>query len=143
MIYSIWVKRMRLERKHYRRARGACKTRIGRINAFSVFLCWMVIERLRSGAFTEADQGYKLSIKTTNMATRAADCHSKTYSGGRSPRSPFWLHLLLYFFILSFSLFYLFNHISVSPTSLSHISNFLLIISLLSSPFISPLSLGR
>lgn len=48
-----------------------------RINASSVFFCWMVIERFRKGAFIESDQGYKLSLETTNMSTRAADCHSK------------------------------------------------------------------
>lgn len=50
-----------------------------RINASSESLCWMVIVRYRRGAFTDHDQGYELSPETTNMATRAAGCHSQLY----------------------------------------------------------------
>lgn len=68
-------------------------------NAVSVFLCWIIIERFMSGAFTETDQGYKLSMKTTNMATRAADCHSKLLKNKNT--FPPWVHLVLYFFIFT------------------------------------------
>ena len=44
-----------------------------RINAFSVFPCWMVIERFKRRPFTEPDHGY--GEKTTDA--KAADCHSK------------------------------------------------------------------
>lgn len=119
-----------------------------RINAFSVFLCRMVIERFGSGAFTQPDQGYKLSLRTTNMATRAADCHSKLNLPGfiafsissSSPLIPYQPRSLL-------SPLYLFNHISLflrppSPTSQTFSTNHFIALLCLDTAFISPLFLS-
>lgn len=122
-----------------------------RINAFSVFLCWMVIERFRSGAFTEPDIGYKLSLETTNMATGAADCHSKVL-GGEKKRAfvSLWCHLSTLLTLTLSSITGSFvsrrSHLRVSQTSISsHLNssaNHFIALLRLYSPFASPLFLS-